>query len=371
MNKISIYQLFTITFIFQLGTTVIFGFGGSAERDAWIGQLGSLCLGILVVLIYTTLMRMNPGLTLVEWFPAQFGRWIGIPLSFLYPVLFLYHVGRSLADIRDMISTTILFNTPLIIIEGIFIIVIAYCIYGGVEIIGRLGEMFFPLAILLFFIQVLFLFTSGVMHPHNLLPILENGWTPIWEVIYPGGITQPFGETIVLSMFWTDTKNPEKIMKTAILATLFSGVIITCWDILAIAVFGTMFSHFLYPLYTLMGTISIGNFIENLQIVGILFFILTAFLKGLMNMFGALKGFQQCLRMKDFRVLIIPASMIALFLGMTMSKNISEHVYYHHIKVLVPYVWVPLFLILPTILLIVTWIRQKLFKTKTLTTRTG
>jgi len=364
MNKISIYQFFTITFIFQLGTTVIFGFGSSAGRDAWIGQLGSLLLGILVILLYTTLMRLNPGLTLVEWFPAQFGRWIGIPISFLYPILFLYHVGRSLADIRDMISTTILFNTPLLVIEGIFIIVIAYCIYGGIEIIGRLGEMFFPLAILLFLIQVIFLFTTDVMHINNLRPVLENGWAPIWKVIYPGGITQPFGETLVLAMFWTDTKNPGKIMKTAILATILSGVIITCWDILAIAVFGTMFSRFLYPLYTLMGTISVGNFIENLQIIGILFFILTAFLKGLMNMYGALKGFQQCLRIKDFRVFIIPASILALFLGMTMSKNISEHVYFHHMKILVPYVWMPMFLILPAILLIVTWIRKKLTMTK-------
>lgn len=364
MNKISIYQFFTITFIFQLGTTVIFGFGGSAGRDAWIGQLGSLCLGIFVILLYSTLMRMNPGLTLVEWFPAQFGRWIGIPLSFLYPALFLYHVGRSLADIRDMISTTILFNTPLIVIEGVFIIVIAYCAYDGIEIIGRLGELFFPLAILLFLIQVIFLFTSGVTHINNLRPVLENGWTPIWKVMYPGGITQPFGETIVLFMFWTDTRNPEKIMKTAILATLISGTIITLWDILAISVLGTLFSRFLYPLYTLLGTISIGNFIENLQIVGILYFIMTALLKGLMNMYGALKGFQQLIQLKDFRVLIIPASFIALFLGMTMSKNISEHVYYTHMKILVPYVWVPMFLILPTILLIVTWLRQKVFKVK-------
>ena len=82
MSKISSYQLFVITFIFQLGTTVIFGFGGSAGRDAWISQLVSLCLGILVILVYTTLMRMNPGLTLVQWFPAQFGRWIGVPIAF-------------------------------------------------------------------------------------------------------------------------------------------------------------------------------------------------------------------------------------------------------------------------------------------------
>lgn len=364
MYKISSYQLFVITFIYQLGTTVIFGFGGRVGKDAWIGQLVSMCLGILVILLYTTLVRMNPGLTLVQWFPAQFGRWIGTPIAFLYPLLYLYHVGRGLADIRDMVSTAILFNTPFLIIEGVFTIFIAYCIFGGIEVIARLGEMIFPLILVMFFIQVAFLFSSGVMHINNLRPVLENGWAPIWKIVFPGGVTQPFGETIIFAMFWTDTKHPEKIMKITIFSTILSGIMITCWDMLAISVFGSLFSHFLYPLYTLLGMISIGNFIENLQIFGILYFFATALIKMVVNMLGALKGFEQLIRMKDYRILIIPASIIALVLGMTMSKNISEHIFYQHMEILVPYIWVPMFLILPALLLIVTWFRQKVFKIK-------
>ena len=364
MSKISSYQLFAITFIYQLGSTVIFGFGGSAGRDAWIGQLVSMCLGILVILLYTILMRMNPGLTLVQWFPAQFGRWIGTPIAFLYPLLLLYHVGRGLADIRDMVSTTILFNTPFLIIEVVFIIVIAYCIYGGIEIIARLGELIFPLFLVMFFIQVIFLFSSGVMHINNLRPVLENGWAPVWKVVFPGGISQSFGETIFLAMFWTDTKQPEKVMKITIFSSILFGIMLTFWDMLAISVFGSMFSRFLYPLYTLLGIISIGNFVENLQIFGILYFVSTEFLKIMINMLGSLKGFQQLIQMKDYRVLIVPASIIALYLGLTMSKNISEHIYYTHMKILLPYIWVPMILILPTILLIVTWFRQKVFKIK-------
>ena len=364
MNKISLYQLFVITYIYQLGTTVIFGFGARANKDAWIAQLVSMCIGVLVILIYTTLMRMNPGLTLVQWFPAQFGRWIGTPIAFLYPLLYLYHVGRGLADIRDIVSTTILFNTPLLIIEGVFIMFIAYCVYGGIEVISRLGEIIFPLLLVMFFIQVTFLFSSGVMHINNLRPVLENGWTPIGKTVLPEGITQPFGESIIFAMFWTNTNHPEKIMKITILSIILSGVMLTCWNIMAIAVFGNLFPHFLYPLYTLLGMISIGNFIENLQILGILYFFATSLIKLVVNMLGALKGFEQLTRMTDYRVLIIPASIITLILGMTMSKNITEHLYYDHMKILVPYIWVPMFLILPAILLIVTWFRQKVFKIK-------
>ncbi len=358
MGKISIYQLFAVTFVFQIGTTIIFGFGAQAGKDAWIGELVSCCLGLLVVLIYIALSRMNPGLTLVQWFPAQFGRWIGTALAFLYPLMFVYIVGRIIADIRDMVSTTLLASTPLLIITGVFTIIIAYCVYGGIEIVARLGEMFLPIVLILFCIEVIFLYGSNILHVHNLLPVLENGWEPILRVVYPSGITESFGETIAFAMFWPETNRSDKVMKITILSTMLSGVMVTFFDVLAILAFGDMFSGFLYPLYTLLSLISIGKFIENLQMLGVLYFLMTALLKSVVFMFAAVRGFQQLTNMKSFRVFVIPSCILALILGMTMSKNIAEHVYRHHFEVLVPYVWVPLFLVLPTLLFIVTWLRQ-------------
>ncbi|MEF2968688.1 endospore germination permease [Paenibacillus sp. M1] len=358
MTKISNYQLFVVTFIFQLGTTIIFGFGGLAGRDAWLGALSSCCLGVIVILIYTALSRMNPGLTLVQWFPAQFGRWIGTPLAFIYPLMFIYLVGRITADVRDMVSTTLLENTPHFIITAVFAFIIAYCVYGGIEIVSRLGEMFLPIVLFIFIIEVILLFGSGVLNIHNLLPIFEDGWEPVFKVAFPSGVTESFGETLALAMFWPNTKHPEKVTKITILATILSGLMITCFDVLAILVFGDMFSGLLYPLYTLLSVISIGKFIENLQLLGVLYFYMMALLKSIVLMLSALTGIQQLTKMKSYRVLIIPACAVALVLGLTMSKNIAEHIYRHHFEILVPYVWVPLLLVLPTFLLIVTWLRK-------------
>ncbi|WP_334076866.1 endospore germination permease [Paenibacillus sanfengchensis] len=360
--KISKYQLFTITFIFQLGTTIIFGFGGLAGRDAWISNLVSLGLGFCVIWIYTTLARMNPGLSLVEWFPAQLGRWIGTLIALLYPLMYLYLVGRIIADVRDMVSTTILPGAPPIVFTGLFAIVIAYCAFGGIEIVARLGELIFPVVILMFITETILLIGSDVLHFDYIQPVLEEGWGPIWKVVYPNGITQPFGETLALAMFWPDVRNRDKVAKSTFLATLLAGLMITCFDFLAVLVYGDLFSRFLYPLYTLLSMISIGKFIENLQMFGVLYFFATALIKSTINILAALKGIQQLKKMKNYRALVIPAAAIALFLGMTMSKNIAEHIYYQHFKILVPYFWVPLFLVLPALLLIVTWIRQKALK---------
>lgn len=95
MVRISSYQLFTITFLYQLGTTIIFGFAAGTGRDAWIVTILSSIAGMIIISMYLALMNMNPGLTLVEWFPKQFGKWIGIPIAWLYPLSFLFDAGRG------------------------------------------------------------------------------------------------------------------------------------------------------------------------------------------------------------------------------------------------------------------------------------
>lgn len=359
MKKVSNYQLFAVTFIFQLGTTIIYGFGGSAGRDAWIGQLMATGVGVLIVLVYLALMKLNPGLSLVQWFPAQLGRWIGTPVAFLYPLMYLYVDGRILADIRDMVSTTILPKTPLIVITGAFALIIGCCVYGGIESVSRLGELFLPIVLIMFCIEAALVVSSGVLHVHHIQPFLENGWGPVWNVVYPAGITQSFGETLIFAMFWPEAKQSEKIARTTILATLLSGIMITCFDVMAILAFGQMFSGFLYPLYTLLGVISVGEFIENLQMFGVLYFLMTALIKSAVQMFAAVKGIQQLTNMKSSRVLVFPACAISLLLGMTMSKNIAEHVYRQHFELLVPYIWIPLLFVLPAILLIISLLRRR------------
>jgi spore germination protein KB len=360
MERITNYQLFTMTFFYQLGTTIIFGFGAGSGRDAWITTMCSSLLGTVVVMMYIALMRMNPGLTLIEWFPAKLGRWVGTPISWLYPLLFLFDAGRIVGDIRFLVPTTLLPNTPSLVFNGLFMLVMTYALFLGIESLGRVGENLFSIILVLLSIEIILLLSSKVMQLHYLLPILEEGWGPVWKGIYPEGITQTYGETITFAMIWTQTKNPERIMKITILSSLLSGVILSFSLILAITIFDEdLFKRNIYPLYSMLGTANVGGFINNISPFGVIYFTTTAFFKMYIKIFAAIKAIQQLARLQNHRVLILPAVIIVLYIGMTVSKNISEHIFYLHQKILVPYIWVPLFLILPGILLVVTWIQLK------------
>jgi spore germination protein KB len=139
MEKLSNYQLIALTVMTQLGTTVLFAFNASAGRDAWISILISLAIGLLLIVIYTTLAYLHPGLTLVQWYPIELGSLVGTSISWIYILSILYDASRLIADLKNILPMTILPNTPPFASISLFLIVVTYAIFGGIETLGRLG----------------------------------------------------------------------------------------------------------------------------------------------------------------------------------------------------------------------------------------
>lgn len=357
MERISTTQLFMLTLLFQIGTSGIFGFASAAGKDAWISTLLSTGLGTCLIIIYLTLMRLQPGLTLVEWFPAQFGQWLGTPISWFYMLMFLYNSSRTLGDVKDLIPTTILPGTPNWVILGVFMIAIIYALFSGIEVIARLGEIILPVLLILFVVEIVLIFGSDIIRIERLQPVLGEGWGRVWKATWPGGIEQSLAETLEFAMIWTLVKQQERIAKTTILATLLYGILLSTFDALAIVTFGEeVFSSSTYPLYRLVKIISIADFLENLDALGILYFMGFVFFKVTLQIYGVIRGIQQLLYLRDSRVLVLPISIIVLSLALTISESISEHMT-SGLKSL-PYPSIVPLMLIPGLLLIVTCIRK-------------
>ncbi|MFB9758200.1 GerAB/ArcD/ProY family transporter [Ectobacillus funiculus] len=362
MERISVFQLFTMTVFLQIGTTVIFGFASSAGRDAWLAILISTVIGLIMIVLYTFLMEMNSGLTLIEWFPAQLGRWLGVPLAWLYPLMILYTSGRVFSDLKALVPATLLPGTPSWFVVAAMLLVIIYCLFSGIEILARFTEYLLPVLFFLFIIEIILLFSSGVVDFKHVQPVLGQGWGKVWSAVWPTGITQTFAETLVLAIIWPSVKKREKVRKTTIIATLLSGLTISAFSLMEILVLGEgIVDHSMYPLYVLVRQISIADFLENLDAMVALNMIITAYIKVTIYLFAAIRAIQVLLNMLDNRPIIFPVAAITYLLGMTMSTNINEHIYVG-VTIFPLYVWVPLLIILPIVLLIVTLIRRKWLK---------
>lgn len=363
MQRISQYQLFVLTVFFQIGTNIIFGFGATAGRDSWIVTLVSLLLGLLVIGVYLTLAHYNRGLTLVEWFPAQLGKWIGTPIAWLYPLLFLYEVGRILNDVKYLTTTIILIETPLTAIIILFILAVAYLQFCGIEVLARIGEIFFPYFLGMLFVVILLILVSDVLKVENLLPVLNNGWNPILHSSFPLGASQGFAQTLELAMIWSIVQASHKeVVRTTLLATLCSGVIILVIVLMMISGIGEYFYKTeSFPMFALVSKVNIGGIIKNLDVFGVLLFIISSFFKISLHMFFAIRGIQILAGIETSQRLIIPISLLSIYLGYSVSANFQEHVKVA-IEVLPYNLWTLLLWILPLFLLIVTIVNRAIKK---------
>lgn len=360
-TKISAYQLFSITFLFQFGTTIIFAFEATVGRDAWMVTLLSFIIGIMLVAMYLGIMQLNPGLTLVEWFPRQFGKWIGIPIALLYPCVFLLDAARIIGDLRDLVPTTILPNTPPLVLIIVFGALALYGLTLGIENISRLGQILLPILVGLFFLELIFLLFSDIVNWELLKPFLWKGWVPVIKTTILQGITQTYGESIALAMIWVMVDKKSKVWKATLISTAFVFFLILLLDIFSITVFGdVLFQRLVYPFYSLSGMVNIQGFITNLNPFAVVTMISTAYFKLVIKMYAALTGIQILLRLKKGRRLILPAVLLIIILGMTLDNNVTEHISIISFQVVTPYVWIPIYIGLPLLLFVVSLIRHKL-----------
>ncbi|GGG70630.1 GerAB/ArcD/ProY family transporter [Paenibacillus radicis (ex Gao et al. 2016)] len=360
MEIISRHQLLTISIIYQIGTTIIFGFASGAGRDSWLAVLISTCLGTAVVWIYTRITHFNPGLTYIECYPAQFGKLLGTPIAWLHPLLFLYISGRIVADIKNLVPTTILPGTPPWVILLFFMLVISYGLFAGIEVMGKLTEIILPIILLIYLIEVILIFSSGVVHFDNLSPLLDKGWGRIWEVVWPLGIIQSFGESLALALVWTLMNERKRVGRTMIISSLFAGLFIAFTDALAVAVYGEeIFKRATYPMYALIQAISVSDFITQLDATGVIYFCFMAFLKTYIYLFATIRSIQKLTYSNSSRVFIFPVVLIALFMGLTMAPNVVEHIAV--VQKVIPYnpIYLSLMIVFPVLLFLVSWIRNK------------
>lgn len=365
--KMSPFQLFCLMFMFELGSSIVVGVGLQAKQDAWLAIMLGMLNGILLFLIYFYLFLQYPDQPLTSYIPKIIGKYLGIPLSFIYILYFLYIAARVLRDFGDLLTTSSLDKTPLITINGLMILLITYGIYIGIEVIGRTSETIFIILLFTSVIGFLLTVSSGVIHAENLLPILENGWKPVIITVYTQTYTFPFGEMIVFTMILPTLNDKSLAKKIGIYAIIASGLTLSitiALEVSLIGVNGAVASQF--PLLETLAKVNIANFIQRLDVIVIATLILGVYIKISVFFYAGFLGFVNLFHLtkkkqKNYCLLIL--SVVILISSVKMASNFTEHI-------AVGLKWVPIYLHLPLqtgipfILLISVLIRKVFRKNK-------
>lgn len=344
-------QVFWLIVTLQVVMTVLLTIGSAvsaARQDAWISYLVAGAVGVGFIFIVGQLNILYPNRTFVEYSREILGKWLGTLVAFVY---FLYFVGVLAVMFRqyaDLIVEILLPRTPVIVPMIGMMLVVMYVAAKGPAVIGRCGELFGPLVIVGICLPLILTLFDAKWR--NLLPVYaDGGWRPILR----GAVTPVtfFGDSIMLAMLLAFTRDPRQATRQAVRAGLVSGLVTMLATLVVVAVFGpNLPSGMLYPFFMLIRYVSIADFFENFDAMGIVVWVTGVFVKLSIFMFANCYGIAQWLGIRKWKRIIWFVAPLAIVLAMTPRNFIVS-------SVIIPrYISTPYFLTLSVGILPLLWI---------------
>lgn len=357
-GRISSVQLLFLLLIVQDATAFLVVPSLAAQAagpDAWLSNIFFVSLfGLIVGFIGVSLAKRFPDETLTEYIPKIVGKPVGKILIFVYCFAFIHLASVVLAEESDFMHVNFFRETPLLSLDLLLIIAVAYGVYLGIEVIARQNEIAFPV----FFLAIisLLIMVSPNIEMLNLLPIMENGLWPVLEgSILPATWRGEIFFILMLFPYLDQKEEANKIIIYSIIITtiLSTLVIITCIGVLTAEVVKTE----IYPVFRLARYISLARLLERLEILVVVIWVAGAVIKLAVFLHSGCIASANLLGIKNWRIMIIP---------FVLTMIIVSHFFYDTYPKLIGFltgIW-PVYaltieLLIPGLVLIIAVLRKK------------
>lgn len=357
--KISLYQLFVLILLFELGSAILVPLAMDAKQDAWLAILFGLAGGLLLYWVYYRLFLYYPELVPAEYIQKLLGKVLGSFLAFCYIIYFMYIAARVLRDFGEMLLTFAYIETPLFIVNALLILVIIYTVNKGIEVIARTGELFFLFVYFLAIVGFVLIISSGLIDINNLKPMLEDGIQPVVKVFFTQTLYFPFGEVIVFSMIFPYLTNKKKGKRTGVFAMVLSGINLAIIMAINISVLGVdLASRSQFPLLSTIQSIQVAEFLERLEVFFMITAVICIYFKTGLFFYAALSSTAVIFKVKEPSKLTYPFGMVILFMSVTIASSYSEHLQ-EGLKFVTRFLAPPFFVFIPLLLLGIAFLKNR------------
>ncbi|KUP06890.1 hypothetical protein Q75_06655 [Bacillus coahuilensis p1.1.43] len=325
MKKITIIsnsQFMILCLFFIMGSSVLFLpsiLTNVAKQDAIFSVVLGSIFGCVLTYLYSIYAKQFHDQSYIDSIKHTFG--IKIGLIFIWPTFIFYFFVCAvlLWDIGDFIVTQILPGTPIQSIYILFLIVVVYIVRLGVETTARTAEIFLPWILLLFLLLVL-LSLPGI-EMKNILPVFENGISPImYGAYYMVGF--PFLELIILLSFTPYVEKQKYLTRYFIMGVGLGSIVLIILTAYCVLILGpgiTARSEF--PIYSLGKKVSIGNFLERLEIFVAIIWFISIFFKLTLSFYALSLSVSTLFKIEDHRKVTTPLAFLVFMLTLILFPS--------------------------------------------------
>ncbi|MBL0386308.1 endospore germination permease [Tumebacillus sp. ITR2] len=322
-------------------------------RDGWMVVAPSIVLGSLVLISIIQLLKRFPNQTLIEITHNVFGKWLGRLLTIPYLLFFMAVPALLIRAIGDFLPTTMP-STPYSVMTTVIVVIACITARLGIEVIGRCALLMLPMLVVIGLLASLL--TMKDKHYEYLLPMLETSFRGFLRGT--ATLSGLFAESVVVGMIFLHV--PKKKLKTkpilvffTIIGLMFIGPMtgpVAMFDIESA-------SKFHYPTFEEIRYIQIANFLERLDVLGIVLWTFGTFLKITTFIYALTIGLKQWFGLPDHKPLVFPLAIILLLQSTGIASTRSE-VWIYLMKVY-PLFTLTVGLLLPWLTLLTSLIRKK------------
>ena len=213
-------------------------------------------------------------------------------------------------------------ETPTFPIALLMMIVTSYMALSGIETFGKwiVPSLFLVLLVVVFTVVL----SLEKMDYSNFLPFLNTSPPEILSSSYKL-VTFPLAETVLFLTLMDAVKSKESPLKT-----FFFGIVIGCVVLLIIvlrniAVIGSYNMNLMsFPSFSAAKVARLGNFLERIESSISYNFIFAGVVKISVCILAASKGIAHLFKIKNYRKIVIPTSVLIMALSCLSYKDYAE-----------------------------------------------
>jgi|GEM_PF-595501 len=288
-----------------------------AGRDMWLSPLWALMAGFATLLTAWALHKRFPDDTPIEYSERLVGKTAGKIIGVLFIFFYWHGSGSLLREYGEFVSGTFLMETPTEVIMGGMLIIAAYAVRGGIEVLGRCAQIMVPVVVVLF--MTLILLVSRNLDPYKLLPMLEFGILPSLK----GSIVPQswFSEIIAAAFLLPSLTDRSKGLRWGVITLLFVAVILSLTNLTVLMLFGELAGRLVYPVMSAARYIEIADFLEHLEAIVMAIWVFGTFIKIVVFYFLLVQCTARVIGLSDWRQIVLPVGLLILISGTASGRR--------------------------------------------------
>ncbi len=329
----------------------------NANQDVWIVLLLALVYIAIINIPLLYIMSKFRGLTVNQITDTILGKYLGKPAAMVFVAIFFFCFMVCSLVTTHFMSTYLFPNTPRWVLLLFMIVPVCYASYKGAGTIGRLAVFIVPFVILTILFFVLFGITNFDFSVFQ--PVLAD--SDFASINLSAFLTAArFSEILIFLIFTYYLDRKVNIIKTYGVVIGVFGVCFLLILVPTVAVLGVDFARMSWnPYYVYTRQVNAFSFLERVQALNTLAWFPATILKLTIYNFMACRVLSVMFKGKSHKKFVIPIAALGFIACNIPLLSNSETIKLLNSDIVFPYVFLPVIVVLPCILIAVYLIRRK------------